>query len=157
KAEKALGAPLRRQQQQRLIERVDDQLQDPDRDHQRDPDQQSGDEIFPHASPAKKKAQLALGRWQDRLVAQSPEFAGAGAFAGSAFASVFGSAFASGVAAEVDSALASPCGPGLAAAGFPAPFESVAYHPLPFNWKPAALTSLRNVALPQDGEGVSGA
>ena len=45
-AEPVLGLQRRRQQQQRLVEHVDHQLQHPDGDDQRDPDQQPGDEIF---------------------------------------------------------------------------------------------------------------
>jgi hypothetical protein len=57
-------------------------------------------------------------------------------------------------------------------AGFDSPFEasgdfddgfapllrkSVAYQPLPFNWKPAALSIFENVGFPQVGHTVSGA
>jgi hypothetical protein len=34
--------------------------------------------------------------------------------------------------------------------------KSVAYHPLPFNWKPAAVSIFENVALPQAVQTVSG-
>ena len=44
------------------------------------------------------------------------------------------------------------------AAGFaPLFLKSVAYQPVPFNWKPAAVTILLNARLPHFGQLVSGA
>ena len=60
--EPVLGAELRRQQQQRLVERIDDELQHPQRDDERDPDQQPGDEIFFHVLETKKPGR-APGRY----------------------------------------------------------------------------------------------
>src|SRR2546430_10353855 len=60
-AEPAFGLHRDRQQQQRLVERVEDELQHPDRDDQGDPDEQPGDEVFLHGS-GNKKARLAPGR-----------------------------------------------------------------------------------------------
>jgi hypothetical protein len=37
------------------------------------------------------------------------------------------------------------------------PLKSVAYQPDPLSWKPAAVSCLLNVALPQAGQSVSGA
>src|SRR5207302_3756988 len=60
-ADPAFGLQRDRQQQQRLVEHVENELQHPDRDDQRDPDEQPGDEVFPHGSE-NKKARLAPGR-----------------------------------------------------------------------------------------------
>src|SRR5689334_20614800 len=51
---------------------------------------------------------------------------------------------------------------GLSADGFsddllPPPRKSVAYQPLPFNWKPAAETSFCSASLPHAGQVTSGA
>ena len=57
--------------------------------------------------------------------------------------------------ADLPSALLSAAG--FAAGLLPDPLKSVAYHPLPFSWNPAAETSFVSVSLPQDGQVVSGA
>jgi len=50
-AEHAAWLPGVGHEQQRLVERADDQVQHPGRDDQGDQDQQAGDEIFAHRIP----------------------------------------------------------------------------------------------------------
>src|SRR5258708_908628 len=69
----------------------------------------------------------------------------------SPFASGFVSLFASDFVSLFASDFAALSGAVAFSAGFLPPLKSVAYQPLPFNWKPAALSCLRNFALPQAG------
>jgi hypothetical protein len=60
-----------------------------------------------------------------------------------------------------DEGAASPDGAAAAlvaaAAGLaPPPLKSVAYHPLPLSWKPAADSCFVKVDAPQEGQSVSG-
>jgi hypothetical protein len=48
--EQRISAQARGQQQQRLIHGIDQELEHPEGDPQRDPDQQPGDEIFLHVA-----------------------------------------------------------------------------------------------------------
>src|SRR5690606_35820668 len=109
-----------------------EQTQDPQGDGQWNPDQQPGDEVLlesAHGMPA--GAQVAAA-------------GAAGAAAGAAESLLAGE---SGLAAESAPALAPP-GPLR---------KSVTYQPEPFNWKPAAVTCLANVAWPHSGQAESGA
>src|SRR5437762_2102815 len=79
---------------------------------------------------------------------------------GSVFVSGVDSAFASVLLSEVASlapAAAFASAPGLSPAGFDPPLKSVAYQPLPFNWKAAAETILTSAAASHDGQSTSGA
>src|SRR5215472_4463018 len=69
------------------------------------------------------------------------------------FDSVFDSVFESDFASP---ALALASLPFAASGLLPEFLKSVAYHPLPLSWKPAALTSLLKRLLPQAGHSVSG-
>ena len=121
----------------------------PDRDAERHPDEQSGD-------------QVALHRWR-RGCARCGGRRGAGLRGGSrggARVSALVSLFGSPAASVLESPLASPFAsvrsagsgrggsPSFAGAGLaPLPLKSVAYQPLPFNWKPAAETFLTSAVL----------
>src|SRR6187431_847455 len=73
-----------------------------------------------------------------RMLAQAQSVA---AGVGLGLVSVFVSVFAS----VLDSVFFSAC-------RLPAPLKSVAYQPLPFSWKPAALSSFCSLGLPQAGQ-----
>jgi hypothetical protein len=101
-------------------------------------------------------------------------FGGAGAAAGVAFAvSLFDSPLESDFESDFASDFESPCeSPFVSVAGLSEPddaelafdagfaplfLKSVAYQPLPFNWKPAAVTIFEKVGLPHFVHTVRGA
>ena len=71
-----------------------------------------------------------------------------------------GFAFDSGFASGLASGFASAAAPGFESPGLaafvPLLRKSVAYQPLPLSWKPAALSNFLNVALPHEGQTLSG-
>ena len=142
-AEPVLGAELQRQQQQHLVERIDDQLQHPERDDERDPDQQAGDEVFLHVLETKKPGKSAGPEcWPFRINSWCWPASSSPAWLRSSFRSWFrsslrpsASAFASGLASA------------FASAFLPLLLKSVAYQPEPFSWKPAARQLLRILLL----------
>src|SRR6185436_15980647 len=140
-----------RKQQQGLIEGVDQKAQYPHGADQRNPDQQPRDEVSFH--------------WSALPVV----VAGNGALVtlvGPGSAPPFASSLPAGFSLAWTSCLSllsllsllsflscASCDPSL---GLATPLKSVAYQPLPFRWKPAALTSLASVDLPQAGHSVRG-
>src|SRR5262249_51744280 len=140
-AEPVLGPEHLRQKQQRAVEKIEDDLQHPEGDDQRDPDQQAGDEVLFHVIETKKPGSRRAG--QDRCAIQSV-VAGADFFFASGFASVLASVFASPFRSAF-----------LSTGLLPALLKSVAYQPLPFSWKPAALRSFLYAFWPQAGHLVS--
>jgi hypothetical protein len=136
-AEERVAAQLLGQEQQRLVHHVDQELEDPKSDAERDPDEQPGDEVTPE------------GRHHGVAGLALPS----GFAAGSALVSedlVSEDLVSEDLESE---ALApeSPLGASSAlAAGFfdPEFLKSVAYQPLPFSWKPAAVTILENSGAP---------
>src|SRR6267142_2202916 len=133
-AEPVLGLERLRQEQQRRIQRVEDDLQHPQRDDQRDPDQQPGDQVPPQRSGnevlfhgfCNEKARTRAGPVRSRKVDAAAQAA--------ALVSAF-----------------------LSADFFAPPLKSVAYQPVPLSWKPAAESCLRYSGLPQAGHTESGA
>jgi hypothetical protein len=59
--------------------------------------------------------------------------------------------------AEESAAAAVPGDAEVAGAEVPPPLKSVAYHPEPFNWNPAAVSCFLNAGWEQDGHTSSGA
>src|SRR6266850_5080622 len=153
-AEPVLGLERLRHEQQRRIQRVEDDLQHPQRDDQRDPDQQPGDQVLPQRSGnevlfhgfCNEKARTRAGPVRSRKVDAAAQAA--------ALDSVLVSGFASGLDSVLLSVLVSAF---LSADFFAPPLKSVAYHPVPLSWKPAAESCLRYSGLPQAGHTESGA
>ena len=150
-AEPVLGLQRRRQQQQRLVEHVDHELQHPDGDDQRDPDQQPGNEVFLHGS-GNKKARRAPGRV--RLLRRSSVRTGRRIW----FRSWCRFSFRSWRRVSRRSWCRSSSSGLLLVLGLllGPPLKSVAYQPPPFSWKPAAVSSFCSAGLPQAGQSVSG-
>src|SRR5262249_15789268 len=114
-AEPVLGLPGIGQQEQRLVEHVDDDLQDPQRDDKGDPDQKHGNEVLLEGDGMKRPGWA--GPWSSRARAQAE-------------ASDLDSVFFSGLASLFDSDLSSV----FFSAGLELLFlKSVAYQPLPLS------------------------
>jgi hypothetical protein len=136
----AVLAYLLRQQQQRAIERIDDQRQHPDRDDEWNPDQQPGDQILLHRSANKKpgarrasgfsaKAMLALGRGGLALGLGLGIRLGLGLRIRLGLALRFAGALLSSPRSSASGLAPLPDLPGFV----PEFLKSVAYQPLPFN------------------------
>src|SRR5205823_3364829 len=132
-----------RKDEQDLIERRQQEVQDPDRDAERHPHQQPGDQITSHRCARQSKSRAF--QWQPQFVPQE----------GDAAASLFVSDLLSD--APAPSLLASVGFSALPltsffAAGLLLFLKSVAYQPEPLSWKPAADTSFVSVSFSQDGQ-----
>ena len=169
--------PLK-QPQEHAVEQAEDRLQDPDRDGEREPDQQAGNQVAFHASLRGDALGLAAaavratgGRWCRRRLGGRGcrgrriglrDLGAIGRAGGLAAASAAPSPpFASppfGRRSSQSRRLRRSSRRRPASADLPdglSPRKSVTYQPEPFNWKPAAVTCLRNVDSPQAGHTVS--
>ena len=130
-------------------------LQHPDRDGQRQPDQQAGDQVLLHRRPCSGSRQVerrgAGGRRAGRRRG-APARRLRPAWRRGWRAGI-------GAACRAVGRLAPPSALrrvafGAAAAALLPPRKSVAYQPEPLSWKPAAVTCLRSAGAPQAGQTV---
>ncbi len=127
---------------------VTSQLQHPDRDAQRHPDEQAGDQVALHRRGLRGRHPRRVRTRSSRCLRPRP---GPRRLPRPALR------LRTWIRSSPRRAVASPPSAFFAAGLLPEPLKSVAYQPLPLSWKPAADTSLTRESFVHAGQATSGA